>query len=265
MPGIIKEEVWLPSLFAQPLFWNHFVPKGSVNKQSEVAQSCLTLCDPMDSSLWSSSIHGIFQARVLEWAAISFSRGASQPKDRTLVSHIASKCFYRLSHQGKPGNLFLPGLKPGTFHMWGEPDNHYTTETGQGSGSPEMPWCYTMMNLASKEAGFSVTSALHSMHQNIWRCSQDVKPSFSRSMAPLVGLLRVRVPTSRWGVHSNSCKCETGTRERNQSQRWQSPLCEGVNRSHETLRSEGKEGVRGKREGGSKPWRTHKVNLAPTH
>ena len=42
---------------------------------NEVAQSCLTLCDPMDSSLPSFFIHGIFQARVLEWAAISFSMG----------------------------------------------------------------------------------------------------------------------------------------------------------------------------------------------
>ena len=42
-------------------------------KESEVAQSCLTLCDPMDYSLRGSSIHGIFQARVLEWVAISFS------------------------------------------------------------------------------------------------------------------------------------------------------------------------------------------------
>ena len=48
--------------------------------ESEVAQLCLTLCDPMDCSLPGSSVHGIFQARVLEWAAISFSRGSSQPR-----------------------------------------------------------------------------------------------------------------------------------------------------------------------------------------
>ena len=49
-------------------------------KWSEVAQLCLTLCDPMDYSLPGSSIHGIFQARILEWGAISLSRGSSQPK-----------------------------------------------------------------------------------------------------------------------------------------------------------------------------------------
>ena len=43
-----------------------------------VAQSCLTLCDPMDYSLPSSSVHGILQARILEWIAISFSRGSFQ-------------------------------------------------------------------------------------------------------------------------------------------------------------------------------------------
>ena len=47
----------------------------------EVAQSCPTLCDPMDCSLSGSSVHGIFQARVLEWIAISFSRGSSQPRN----------------------------------------------------------------------------------------------------------------------------------------------------------------------------------------
>ena len=46
------------------------------------AQSCLTLCDPMDHSPPDSSVHGIFQARRLEWAAISFSRGTSQPRDQ---------------------------------------------------------------------------------------------------------------------------------------------------------------------------------------
>ena len=46
-----------------------------------VIQSCLTLCDPMDWSLPGSSVYEVFQAIVLEWIAISFSRGSSQPKD----------------------------------------------------------------------------------------------------------------------------------------------------------------------------------------
>ena len=49
--------------------------------QSEIAQSCPTLCDPMAYSLPGSSVHGIFQARVLEWVAISFSRRSSRPRD----------------------------------------------------------------------------------------------------------------------------------------------------------------------------------------
>ena len=66
-----------------------------INKQgeSEVAQSSLTLCDPMDCSLSGSSVHGIFQARVLEWIAISFSRGPSRHRNRTRVSHIAGRHF----------------------------------------------------------------------------------------------------------------------------------------------------------------------------
>ena len=52
--------------------------------ESEVVQLCPTICDPMDCSLSGSSIHGIFQARVLEWIAIAFSRGSSLPRDRTL-------------------------------------------------------------------------------------------------------------------------------------------------------------------------------------
>ena len=61
--------------------------------KSEVAQSCPTLCDPMDCSPTDSSIHGIFQARVLERVAISFSRGSSWPRGWTRVSHIAGMCF----------------------------------------------------------------------------------------------------------------------------------------------------------------------------
>ena len=55
--------------------------------------SCLTLCDPMDCSLPGSSVHGILQAIVLEWIAISFSRGSSRPRDRTWVSCIVDRCF----------------------------------------------------------------------------------------------------------------------------------------------------------------------------
>ena len=50
-----------------------------------VAQSCLTLCDPTDCSPPGFSVHGILQAQILEWIDISFSRGTSQPRDRTLV------------------------------------------------------------------------------------------------------------------------------------------------------------------------------------
>ena len=57
------------------------------------AQSCPTLSDPMDCSLPASSIHGILQARILEWAAISYSRGSSQPRNRTHVSCVS--CFGR--------------------------------------------------------------------------------------------------------------------------------------------------------------------------
>ena len=56
-------------------------------------KSRLTLCDPMDSSLPGSAVHGIFQARILEWTAISFSRGSSQPRDRTPVSCITDRRF----------------------------------------------------------------------------------------------------------------------------------------------------------------------------
>ena len=73
-------------------YWRIPLHCGKPLKWSEVAQSCLTLCDPMDCSL-PGSIHEIFQARILEWVAISFSRGSSWPRDRTWVSRIAGRHF----------------------------------------------------------------------------------------------------------------------------------------------------------------------------
>ena len=64
-----------------------------VRGESEFAQSCPTLCNPMDSSLQGSSVHEFFQARLLEWVAIPFSRGSSWPRDRTWVSCTAGRLF----------------------------------------------------------------------------------------------------------------------------------------------------------------------------
>ena len=61
--------------------------------ESEVTQSCPTLCDPINCIPPGSSVHGILQARILEWVAISFSRGSSQPRDWTWVSHIVGRRF----------------------------------------------------------------------------------------------------------------------------------------------------------------------------
>ena len=58
-----------------------------------VAQSCLTLCDPMDCSAPGSSVHRNLQARTLEWVSVFFSRGSSRPRDRTQVSCIAGRFF----------------------------------------------------------------------------------------------------------------------------------------------------------------------------
>ena len=60
---------------------------------SEVGQSCPTLCDLMNCSLPGSSVHGVFQARVLEWFAISFSRVSFPPRDRTQISHVLGRRF----------------------------------------------------------------------------------------------------------------------------------------------------------------------------
>ena len=69
----------------------------------KVAHSCLTLCDPMDCI-----VHGILQARILEQVAFPFSRGSSQPRDRTQVSHIVDSLT--AEPQGKPKNTGMGSL-----------------------------------------------------------------------------------------------------------------------------------------------------------
>ena len=73
----------------------HTPPKAAYTQQQVelVIQSYLTLCNPMEYSPPGSSVHGIFQARILEWVAISFSRGSFLPRNQTQVSCFACRFF----------------------------------------------------------------------------------------------------------------------------------------------------------------------------
>ena len=83
------------SLLIQILCWKLFyLPTfNDSHKKVLVAQSCPTLCDPMDYSPPGSSVHGILQARILAWVAIPISSSSSQPRDQTLVSCVAGRFF----------------------------------------------------------------------------------------------------------------------------------------------------------------------------
>ena len=70
----------------------------------KVAQLCLTLCSPMDYT-----VHGILQARILEWVAVPFSTGSSQPRDWTQVSHIAGR-FFTSWHTRKAQEYWIGSL-----------------------------------------------------------------------------------------------------------------------------------------------------------
>ena len=78
----------------------HFL---KVNVKVLVAQSCPTLCDPVGYSLPGSSVHGVLQARILEWVAIPLSKGSSRPRDRTQVSCIVGR-FRALGNSRAAGN-----------------------------------------------------------------------------------------------------------------------------------------------------------------
>ena len=91
-----------------------------------VVQSCLTLCDPVDCSPPGSSVRGILQVRILEWVAISSSRGSSRPRDQAHISSSGRRILYHLSHLGSPATIWAP-LSPvelthkinhlGSFHL----------------------------------------------------------------------------------------------------------------------------------------------------
>ena len=80
---------------------------------ANLLQWCPTLCSPVDCSLPGSSVHGIFQAWILEWVVISFFKGSSQPRDQTRVSFIDRWILYHQPHLGSPVKLLKElTLKP---------------------------------------------------------------------------------------------------------------------------------------------------------
>ena len=111
----------------------------------------------MDCSLPGSSIHGIFQARGLGWVAISFSRGSSQPRDRTQVSRIVGRRFnlwatreapvwiWKMQQARKGGSLLDPAesqqgrrdRRPWTSRNWAQPTTQVNLRTGSSSDLPE--------------------------------------------------------------------------------------------------------------------------------
>ena len=139
-----------------------------VKSESEVAQSCPTLCDPMACSLPGSSVHGIFQARVLEWGAIAFSLLALNSTEdifnnRIFLTAFACNITYSLRNEiivllqqkpwrrkWQPTPVLLPGKSHGQkglvgYSPWGREEQdtterlyfHFSVScTGEGNGNP---------------------------------------------------------------------------------------------------------------------------------
>ena len=112
----VRPQRWQPTRMPRP--WDspgkntgvgcHFLLQCmKVKRESEVAQSCPTLSDPMDCSLPGSSIHGIFQARVLEWGVIAFSKDYAQP---TLTQRSHQYCAKGASFPTLLNHLPTPGF-----------------------------------------------------------------------------------------------------------------------------------------------------------
>ena len=109
------------------------------------AQSCLTLCDPMDHSPPGSSVHGSLQARMLDWVAISSSRGSSWPRDRAHVSCLGRRILYHWTIWIKRRNPWKPQFKsksrgfPGGPVVKNLPCNTRDTGSITGPGRSHMP------------------------------------------------------------------------------------------------------------------------------
>ena len=162
------------------------LPFPSPMRESEVAQSCPTLRDPMDCSLPGSSVHRIFQARVLEWGAIAFSvtspgnilksRDITLPAKVLLVkAMVFSVVMYGWRRQWHPTPVFLPAKSHGRRSLvscstWGREQSDTTEQlhfhfsllcTGEGNGNPLQCSC-----LENPRNGGAWWAAIHGVTQS---------------------------------------------------------------------------------------------------
>ena len=82
-------EAWWAAISGVAQSWTRLKRLSSSSSSGKSLHSCSILCDPMDCSLPGSSVHGILQARILEWVAVPSSRGSSRTSDRTHVSYAS--------------------------------------------------------------------------------------------------------------------------------------------------------------------------------
>ena len=120
----------------------------------EVAQLCPTLCNPMDYT-----VHGILQARILDWVAFPFSRGSSQPRDWALVSRIAGKFFTSWATSEAQEYFTYSSVGKESTYIAGDPS--LISESGrsaeEGIGYPlQYSWASPVPQLAGKQGGFFV-------------------------------------------------------------------------------------------------------------
>ena len=120
--------MFIASLFTTGNIWKQPKCSSADDKENMVCvyvfvcmlgiQSCLTLYKPMDCGPPVSSVHGILQALILEWVAISFYRGSSQPRDQTQVPCIAGR-FFKAEHDlKKEGNPIICDMdEPGDIML----------------------------------------------------------------------------------------------------------------------------------------------------
>ena len=149
--------------------------EGCVCVPTKSLQLCPTLCDPMDCSPPDSSVHGILQARILEWVAMASSRGSSRPRDRNHVSYISyiGRWTILQCHLGSP--------------VWkGKKAISHVSTVPESSSSPSV-----LSGSASPRDEFSSVQFSHSV------ITDSLRPHESQHARP-------PCPSPTPGVHSNS-------------------------------------------------------------